>query len=65
METPQNTQEQLLTIDEMASELKVPKSWIYSRTRHGKGAIPHIKVGNYLRFKKSEVIEFFDKQTSL
>ena len=33
-----------LTIDEMAETLKVPKSWLYSRTREtGQGTIPRIK----------------------
>ena len=31
----------LLTVDEMAEDLKVPKSWLYSRTREtGSEAIP-------------------------
>ena len=40
---------ELLTIDEVAALLKVPKSWIYERTR--RKAIPHIKLGKYLRFQ--------------
>jgi len=40
---------ELLTIDEVAALLKVPKSWIYERTRRKK--IPHIKLGKYLRFQ--------------
>jgi len=43
-----------LTIDEMAETLKVPKSWLYSRTREtGPGSIPRIKVGKYIRFDLS------------
>ena len=40
--------DELLTLAETAALLKVPKSWIYERTR--KGAIPHLKLGKYLRF---------------
>ena len=53
----------LLTIDEMAEELKVPKSWLYSRTREtGPNAIPRIKVGKYIRFVESEVMGWLKKQ---
>ena len=54
---------ELLTINEMAEKLKVPLSWIYSRTRiTGPGSIPRIKVGKYLRFVESEVIEWLKNQ---
>lgn len=46
---------ELLTVDELADALKVPKSWIYDKTR--KDEIPRIKVGKYLRFRLIEVIE--------
>ncbi len=49
----------LLTVDEMAETLKVPKSWLYSRTRQtGPGAIPRVKVGKYIRFVESDVMEW-------
>ena len=54
---------ELLTINEMAEKLKVPLSWIYSRTRiTGPGSIPRINVGKYLRFVESEVIEWLKNQ---
>jgi len=43
----------------MAAMLNVPVSWIYQRTRFGSGSIPHIKLGKYIGFNPSEVIEFF------
>jgi excisionase family DNA binding protein len=46
----------LLTIDEVAALLQVPKSWIYERTRHG--TIPHLKLGKYLRFPTAELHEW-------
>lgn len=52
-------EQDLLTVDEIAMVLKVPKSWVYQRTRRGQDAIPHIKVGGYLRFEKDKVLEFF------
>ena len=44
----------LLTLEETAALLKVPKSWIYERTR--KGAIPHLKLGKYLRFPLADLL---------
>ena len=43
----------LLTVDELAEYLKVKKTWIYQRV-HAK-EIPYHKVGNKLRFRKSEI----------
>ena len=51
--------ENLVTPQEMARILSVPVSWIYQRTRIGSLAIPHIKVGKYVRFRPAEVVDFF------
>ncbi|NLD38798.1 MAG: helix-turn-helix domain-containing protein [Desulfatiglans sp.] len=52
-----------LTIDEIAETLKVPKSWIYSRTREtGPDTIPRIKVGKYLRFEPDKVLQWIKDQ---
>jgi excisionase family DNA binding protein len=60
--TPQASSDQnseLLTLDELAAILKVPRSWIYSHTRStSQTRLPYIKVGKYLRFYESEVREF-------
>lgn len=54
----------LLTVDELASFLKVPKSWIYGHTRkRGVERLPHIKLGKYLRFFESEVRGFLEHQS--
>jgi excisionase family DNA binding protein len=58
--------EEFLTIDELAARLKVPRSWIYSRTRLlGPDAIPRMKVGKYLRFSLQEVLEWLRQQQIL
>jgi len=44
----------LLTIDEAAALLSVPKSWLYERTRTN--SVPHIKLGKYLRFDQQEFL---------
>ena len=43
-----------LTIDEAAALIRVPKSWLYERTRTN--SIPHLKLGKYLRFDRNELV---------
>lgn len=51
--------QEFLTIDELSEKLKVPKSWLYSRTREtGTDAIPRLKVGKYVRFKFEDVLDW-------
>jgi excisionase family DNA binding protein len=55
--------EDLLTVPELATTLKVKDSWIYGETRKtGKGAIPRIRVGKYLRFSLEEVMSWLKDQ---
>ena len=44
----------LLSPEELAIHLNVPKSWIYERTRDN--TIPHVKIGKYVRFSLPEVL---------
>ncbi len=38
-------------VEQLAEYLRVPKTWIYERTRRsGPELIPHLKLGKYLRF---------------
>lgn len=53
---------ELLTIEEMATFMRVPKFWIYMRTRKGQEGIPHVKFGRHLRFKKEVVMKFFEDE---
>jgi hypothetical protein len=47
----------LLTVQEMASVLRVPPSWLYSRTRlKGPDQIPVVRIGKYCRFDPAAVI---------
>lgn len=50
----------LVGISEMAKQLNVPVSWLYSRTRTKE--IPHYKVGKYVKFDEAEVWEWLKKQ---
>jgi excisionase family DNA binding protein len=54
---------ELLTVDEVAQLLKVPKSWVYGRTRfRGTGQLPFIKLGKYLRFEERAIRAFLAQQ---
>ena len=50
----------LIGIREMARKLDVPVSWLYSRSRTRE--IPFLKVGKYVKFDESEVMEWVRKQ---
>ena len=51
-----------LTVEEVASLLKVPKTWIYEHTRKRVGQrLPHVKLGKYLRFFEPELREFLKR----
>ena len=47
-------------IKAMAEKLDVPTSWLYSRTRTNE--IPHYKVGKYVKFVESEVMDWLKSQ---
>lgn len=53
--------DQLVTIQQMASILQVKPSWLYFRTMHtGNNAIPRIKIGKYLRFNPGAVMQWIE-----
>ena len=55
--------DELFTVDELSEKLKVPKSWVYSRTREtGPGTIPKIKAGKYIRFNLRAVLGWLKDQ---
>jgi excisionase family DNA binding protein len=58
-------EQNLLTVDELAENLKVPKSWIYYRTREtGPDAMPKIVVGKYRRFVLADVMDWLKEQNA-
>ena len=56
---------ELLTVEEMAARLKVPVSWLYSRTRIKDREFPVIRVGKYCRFDAGAVMAWIQKQNAL
>ncbi len=56
------TGDELLTVEEVAQLLKVPLSWVYERCRErASDPLPHIKLGKYLRFSKSDLLLYLEK----
>jgi len=54
--------DELLTVEEVAQWLKVPKSWVYDRTRfRGSGRLPFIKLGKYVRFEAGAIRAFLER----
>lgn len=50
----------LLTVEELARFLHVPKSWIYDRTYRDE--IPHFKIGKLLRFDLEKIEEWLKEK---
>jgi len=64
MELEEKPKDEFLTVHELARVLKVPASWVYSRTREtGPGSMPRVKIGKYVRFIKREVIDWARNRT--
>ncbi len=52
-------EDELLTAAEVAQFLRVPLSWVYERCRVGAiDPLPHLKLGKYLRFRKTDLLAF-------
>ena len=56
--------DELLTVKELAANLKVPTSWVYRYSKEtGPDAMPRHKVGKHLRFQLDTVLKWLeDKQ---
>jgi excisionase family DNA binding protein len=46
---------QLLTPEELAGKLSVPRSWVYENSRQNN--IPTHRIGRYIRFNLKEVLD--------
>jgi excisionase family DNA binding protein len=54
--------DQILTVSEIATLLRVPVSWVYERARRRSfDRIPHFKLGKYLRFSEKEVLDWLER----
>ena len=48
----------LLTVEEVAHVLRVPRSWVYSHLE----MLPTIRLGRYVRFRRSEIDDFLSRR---
>jgi Helix-turn-helix domain len=53
--------EKLLTVDEVAGILRVPKSWVYSHL----GDLPAIRLCRYVRFRRGDIEDFLGEKSDL
>jgi excisionase family DNA binding protein len=49
----------LLTADQVAAQLGVPKSWVYEQSRRGR--IPTVTLGRYKRYRAEAIEEWIER----
>jgi excisionase family DNA binding protein len=49
----------LLDAGEVAQILRVPRSWVYSHLKE----LPAIRLGRYVRFRRTEIQRFLEQRT--
>jgi excisionase family DNA binding protein len=52
----------LLTADEVAARLRVPRTWVYRAAREG--TLPSVQCGRYRRFDETDVDRWIGRQRS-
>ena len=52
--------DRLLEAKEVAAMLAVPERWVREQTR--RGAIPHIRLGRYRRYREAAVLAWIEQQ---
>lgn len=52
--------ERLLTADDVAALLQVPKTWVYAEARAGR--IPHVTLGRYRRFRCEAIVAWLEER---
>jgi excisionase family DNA binding protein len=56
----------ILTPEEVAELLRVDLSWIYEKSRRRqRNPLPVHKIGRYLRYRRDEVLGWFDAQLAV
>ncbi|NHC12575.1 helix-turn-helix domain-containing protein [Motilibacter sp. E257] len=52
--------ERLLTVEDLASYIAKPKSWVYNNV----GDLPALRLGKQLRFRHQDVEEWLNRQAT-
>lgn len=61
--TVERESDRLLTIQQVATILRVPVSWVYGRTRKRSAQrLPGIRLGKYWRFREEEIHRWIESQ---
>jgi len=61
--TGERESDRLLTIQQVATILHVPVSWVYGRTRkRSTQRLPGIRLGKYWRFREEEIHRWIESQ---
>ena len=64
MNGPNDGHDRLLNVTEAAARLGVRKSWIYEQTRRlTAAAIPHVRIGRYVKFVPAALDQWVAQQT--
>jgi excisionase family DNA binding protein len=50
----------LLTAEDVAAMLSVPKTWVYAQSRAG--VLPTVRVGRYCRYRREAIIAWIGQQ---
>lgn len=53
LRSSQATSQRLLTAEDVAERLGVPRSWVYAQARQNK--IPYVRLGHYRRFRPEAI----------
>lgn len=53
---PMQSQDALLTAEEVAALLRVTPAWVYAETRNHR--IPHVRLGRYVRYRRDALVEW-------
>jgi excisionase family DNA binding protein len=57
-----NEREVLLTPEELCAWLKVKTSWLYQHIHAESLPFAYVKIGRYVRFPESGILEYLKKQ---
>ena len=60
-EKPRADDEPLMTVKDVARLLNVGERWVYDSMNKAEG-IPHFKVGHYVRFRRTDILDWLERQ---
>jgi len=55
--------DQLDDVPETAQRLHVPASWLYGRIHTKSLPFPYVKVGHYVRFRRTDILDYIRRST--